>query len=97
MRTVCIVSCAAKKRDGSHAAKDLYVSDLFSKSARYAEENSDEYRHGDRDSEGVGQSEEEDLSHIRQCRAVADHHLQDVRQIPHEQDESEERAPNQSV
>lgn len=37
MRTICLVSCASKKQDGYHLANDLYVSDLFSKSIRYAE------------------------------------------------------------
>lgn len=42
-KTICLVSCASKKQDGSHPAKDLYVSDLFSKSVQYAERNADEW------------------------------------------------------
>ena len=42
-KAICLVSCASKKLDGTHPAKDLYVSDLFSKSVRYAEQNADEW------------------------------------------------------
>ena len=43
MKTICLVSCASKKRNGRHPARDLYISDLFSKSASYARRNADEW------------------------------------------------------
>jgi cytoplasmic iron level regulating protein YaaA (DUF328/UPF0246 family) len=43
MKTICLVSCAKTKRDGYHPAKDLYVSDLYAKSVRYAEQNADDW------------------------------------------------------
>jgi len=43
MKTLCLVSCAAKKLTGRHRAQDIYVSDLFRKSRRFAELNGDNW------------------------------------------------------
>jgi hypothetical protein len=43
MKTICLVSCASKKQDGMHPAKELYVSNLFLKSFHYAECNADDW------------------------------------------------------
>ena len=37
-----IISCVSKKQEGTHAARDLYTSDLFKKSLEYAEKNYDQ-------------------------------------------------------
>lgn len=43
MSTICLVACASKKRDGSHPAGSLYISDLFEKSAKYAQYIADDW------------------------------------------------------
>lgn len=43
MKTIGLVSCAAKKQDGRHPAREIYVSALFSKSVRYIEQNVDDW------------------------------------------------------
>lgn len=43
---IYLVSCVSKKRDGVHAAKDLYCSELFKRSRKYVEqrlENGDKW------------------------------------------------------
>jgi hypothetical protein len=42
-RTVCIISCTAHKRDARMPAENLYSSDLFFKSRRYAQANFDSW------------------------------------------------------
>lgn len=42
-KTIGLISCVSKKKDGSHKAKDLYISSLFFKAKEYAEKNLDKY------------------------------------------------------
>ncbi len=59
------------------------------------QQNAPQHRHGNRDLEQIGQREEKDLRHIRPRGAAAHHHLKDVRQLRHEQNEREKRATDE--
>ena len=45
----------------------------------------------------IGQDEENDLDHADKAGAVVYHHLQNARQLLHEENEGEDHAPDQSV
>ena len=61
------------------------------------QQHAHQHRHGNGDLEEVGQREEKNLHHVGERGAVADHHLQDVRQVLHEENEGEERAADERV
>ena len=43
MKTLYLVSCVSQKLQGTHPAKELYVSSLFRKSRAYAESHADQW------------------------------------------------------
>jgi len=43
MKTVCLISCGSKKREGKHPAKDLYIGNYFAASRKYAEKKCHAY------------------------------------------------------
>ena len=65
--------------------------------AAEAQQNAHQHRHGDGDLEDIGQLEDEDFSDTSERGAVANHHLKDVVQVAHEENEGEDRAADERV
>jgi hypothetical protein len=79
MSRVCLVACSSSKTEGEAPAKDLYTSDLFKRSRRYAESRFDRWfilsaKHGLLDPEDLIQTYEDTLSDMpRRARYVWSH------------------------
>ena len=79
-------------------ARGAHGDDLAVRSkAAEPEQNADQHGHRNGYAEEIGQREEKDLRRAGKGGTVANHHLQNVGQVGHEQNEGEERAANERV
>ena len=65
--------------------------------AAEAEQDAHEHCHGDGDREHVGEGEENDFEHRTERSAVADDHLEQMREVADEEDESKDGAADRRV
>ncbi len=65
--------------------------------AAETQQNPHQHGHGNRDFERIGHCQKENLQHVCPCGAVAHHHLKDVVEIAHEENEGEDHAADQRV